>query len=116
MEMDVLQARIRQFADDRDWGTFHTPKNLVMAIAAEAGELIEHFQWLTPEESFALPKDQQGEVGAELADILIYLLRLSDVAGIDLSHAVEAKLSANAEKYPVGLSRGNATKYSRRHR
>lgn len=96
-----LQQRLRQFSDERDWRRFHTPKNLAMALSVEASELIEIFQWLTPEESEqVMSSDQAGQVRDEVADVMIYLLRLTDVLGIDLQEAVESKVRSNAVRYP----------------
>ena len=116
MDPNRLAARLRTFAEERDWEQFHTPKNLAMALSVEAGELLELFQWLTPEESRAITGSPMGaeRVQEELADVLIYLVRLADVLGVDLEAAVETKLQLNAGKYPVDLSRGNATKASKR--
>jgi NTP pyrophosphatase (non-canonical NTP hydrolase) len=116
MDPNHLAARLRTFAQDRDWEQFHTPKNLAMALSVEAAELLELFQWLTPEQSYTvttIPAEAQ-RVREELADILLYLVRLADILGVDLDAAVEAKLAVNARKYPVEVSRGNATKASRR--
>ncbi len=114
--MDGLREQVRKFADARDWAQFHTPKNLAMALAVEAAELMEHFQRLTPQQSAQLPARRKRAVAAEIADVLIYLVRLSDVLGVDLLAAGFAKLSVNARKYPVALTRGSAVKYSRRRR
>lgn len=116
LDVGALQARLRQFAEERDWQQFHSPKNLSMALAAEAGELLEVFQWLTDEQSRRLP-DSPADLQLareELADVLIYALRLADVLDIDLDAAVEEKLARNQQHYPVHLAKGNATKYSRR--
>jgi NTP pyrophosphatase (non-canonical NTP hydrolase) len=114
LDIGMLQERLRRFTAARDWDQFHTPKNLAMALAAEAGELLEIFQWLTSEESAALSEQDRAMVGGELADIQIYLLRLADVLDIEIPDALDAKLDENAVKYPVELSKGNATKYSHR--
>lgn len=108
----ALTAALRRFADERDWAQFHTPKNLVMALVGEAGELVEHFQWLTPEQSFEVVADDSGSerVSEELADVLIYLVRLADVLGIDLIAAANRKLAANAKRYPSERFRGSAAK------
>ncbi len=113
MDLEHLRQRLRSFAGDRDWDQFHSPKNLAMALAAEAGELLELFQWLTEEESRALPDhaDQIAHATEELADVLIYLIRLADKLDIDLEQAALDKIAANAEKYPVEKARGRATKY-----
>ena len=110
--LDGLTAELRRFADERDWGQFHTPKNLVMALVGEVGELIEHFQWLTPEESQDVVTDPTGaaRIAEELADVLIYLVRLADVLGLDLLDAARAKLEANARRYPADRVRGSADK------
>ena len=101
---------MRQFSADRDWEQFHTPKNLAMALSGEVGELVEIFQWLTPEESASLDADSLRHTGDELADILIYLVRLADVLGIDLAAAVDSKMRANEARYTVEASRGTAQK------
>jgi len=111
-----LAEAIRAFADARDWGQFHSPKNLAMALTGEVGELVEIFQWLTEDESRRAGDDPERaeQVRHELADVLIYLVRLSDVLGVDLDAAVREKLALNARKYPVETSRGNNRKYSGR--
>lgn len=110
--LTILRDAIRDFASERDWQQFHTPKNLVMALSVEAAELMEHFQWLTPEQSQQLDTERRNLVAHELADVLIYLVRLADVTGIDLVQAAQEKIRLNAEKYPVERARGLATKYS----
>ncbi len=113
MDLADLTHRLRRFVAERDWDQFHSPKNLSMALAGEAGELLELFQWLTQEESSALadsPEDM-AKVREELADILIYLVRLADKLGVDLEEAALAKIETNAERYPVEKARGTATKY-----
>ncbi|MGA6209302.1 nucleotide pyrophosphohydrolase [Nocardia testacea] len=109
-----LQALIAQFSAEREWERFHTPKNLVMALTGEVGELSELFQWLTTEESATVVQDpaRRMRVEEEIADVFIYLLRLADVLDVDLAAAVEAKLRANEERYPVEVSRGRAVKHS----
>jgi NTP pyrophosphatase (non-canonical NTP hydrolase) len=102
-----------QFAAARDWDQFHNPKNLAMALVGEAGELIEHFQWLTPAEAARLPKAARDEVALECADVLLYLLRLCDKLDIDLAAATRRKLVLNARKYPVAKARGRMTKYNK---
>lgn len=116
MNTDSLQRlrdRLREFAAEREWERFHTPKNLAMALAGEAGEVIEHFQWLSAEESGALPPDVRDEVALEFADVLLYLVRLADVLGVDLAAAADRKLSINAKRYPVERARGKADKYTK---
>ncbi len=107
-----LRDKVRAFAREREWEPFHTPKNLAMALIVEAAELVEHFQWLSPEQSAALDEKTREEVAQEAADILIYLTRLADVLDIDLAQAADAKLALNARKYPVEKSRGSAAKYT----
>ena len=108
-----LRDAMRQFAAERAWEPFHTPKNLAMALAGEAGEVIEHFQWLTAEQSMALPPATREEVAFELADVLLYLVRLGDVLGIDLADAARRKMVLNARRYPVERARGRADKHDR---
>jgi len=110
--LDDLATVLRRFAAERDWDQFHTPKNLVMALVAEAGELVEHFQWLTPAESAELVTDEEKSrrVSDELADVLIYLVRLADVLGVDLLAAAGRKVAENALRYPPERARGSAEK------
>ena len=107
-----LRQRLADFASERDWDTYHSPKNLAMALAAEAGELLEHFQWLTEAQSTALPDDAREAVALELADIQLYLVRLADKLGVDLVAAAHRKIDLNAGKYPAEKARGNARKYT----
>ena len=107
-----LRTELRKFANARDWHQFHTPKNLAMALCVEAAELLEHFQWLTAEQSGRLDARRRRAVADEIADVLIYLTRLADVLQIDPMRAVTRKLRQNARKYPVAKARGNARKYS----
>jgi NTP pyrophosphatase (non-canonical NTP hydrolase) len=109
-----LKSRVLAFARDRDWEQFHAPKNLSMALAAEAGELMEHFLWVTPEQSRAIAGDsvKRGRIAEELADVVIYALEFANATGIDVAGAIEAKMEANARKYPVEKSRGRAEKYT----
>jgi dCTP diphosphatase len=109
-----LRDDLRRFAAARDWQQFHTPKNLAMALSVEAAELLECFQWLTPEQSARLAARDRHAVEEEVADVLLYLLRLTDVLGIDPLRAAQRKMTVNARKYPVALARGSARKYSRR--
>jgi NTP pyrophosphatase (non-canonical NTP hydrolase) len=111
--LDTLRERLRAFVQERDWSRYHNPKNLAMALVAEAGELVEHFQWLTPEQADQLAPDVRTEVEHEIADVLIYLVELADRLGIDPLAAAEAKLAINARKYPVEKARGRATKYDK---
>ncbi len=109
-----LKSRILAFARERDWEQFHAPKNLSMALAAEAGELMEHFLWVTPDASRAIAHDagKRPGIAEELADVVIYALEFANATGIDLSSAIDAKMAANAKKYPVEKSRGRADKYT----
>ena len=113
-DVPILVEKLRRFAAERDWDQFHDPKNLAMALVVEAGELVEIFQWLTPEQSQQVMGDAKkaAAVREELADIYGYLLRLADLLEVSLDEALEEKLVTNAEKYPVDLARGNATKYT----
>lgn len=111
--LETLRVRLAEFAAERDWDQFHNPKNLAMALAGEAGELVEHFQWLTFEQAANLPREARAEVALEAADVLLFLLRLCDKLDIDLAAAAEKKLALNAKKYPVEKSRGKATKYNK---
>jgi len=116
MDIQALQRRLREFANEREWDRFHSPKNLSIALAVEASELLERFQWLTDEESRRLvecPEDYRAVI-EEVADVMIYLIRLADKLDVDLEQAVAAKMHKNAERYPVNLARGNAMKYNRR--
>ena len=114
MAIPDLQGRLRAFAAERDWERFHTPKNLVMALTGEVGELTELFQWRTEQESARVMADPElaGAVRDEMADVLAYLLRLADVLGVDLESALIEKIAKNAAKYPVDTSRSVATKYT----
>ena len=110
--LDALAARLRQFAAERHWDQFHSPKNLASALSVEAAELLEHFQWLTEDESRRLPADKQEAVAQEAADVLLYLIQLADKLGIDLVAAAERKLEINRQKYPVDAARGTSRKYT----
>ena len=112
MDQSELTSALRKFADERDWEQFHTPKNLVMALTGEAGELAEVFQWLTPAESASVMDDAAAaeRVRDELADIYGYLLRLADVLGVSLDEALQQKMEKNAARYTIDASRGNARK------
>jgi dCTP diphosphatase len=111
--LDHIRQRLAAFVAERDWDQFHNPKNLAMALSAEAGELVEHFQWLTPAQSADLPHETLAEVRLEIADVLLFLLRLCDKLDIDPIAAAGEKLELNAAKYPVAKSRGLATKYDK---
>ncbi|MER5866124.1 nucleotide pyrophosphohydrolase [Kitasatospora sp. NPDC002040] len=114
MTIRGLQQELAEFAAERDWQQFHTPKNLAMALAGESGELMEIFQWLTPEQSAGIMADQAQapRVREELADVFAYLLRLADVLDVDLEQALAEKIAVNGAKYPVYLARGRADKYT----
>ena len=107
----TLQQQLREFARERDWEQFHTPKNLAMALTVEAGELQEIFQWLTEAQSKHLEPAQREHAAQELADVLLYLCRLADVLDIDLLQAAAAKLQLNARRYPADKAKGLARKY-----
>ena len=102
-DLTTLRDALRAFCAARDWHRYHTPKNLVMALSVEAAELVEHFQWATPEESLALTPEKRAEVADEIADVLIYLTELADVLGIDPIAAAREKIVKNAVKYPPPL-------------
>jgi NTP pyrophosphatase (non-canonical NTP hydrolase) len=106
-----LAQKLDQFAMDRDWKQFHSPKNLASALVVEAGELLEHFQWLTEDQSRTLSPDKRDAAGAEVADVLLYLIQLAGALDIDPIAAAQAKLELNAQKYPVDLARGSSAKY-----
>ena len=101
MDIADLQQRLRDFAAARAWQPYQTPKNLAMAMVVEAAELVEIFQWLTPEESRALDAAKREHLGEEIADVLLYLLQIADHSGVDVASAVERKLLKNAQKYPA---------------
>lgn len=115
MDIKSVQAELMRFAEDRDWDQFHSPKNLSMALAGEAGELLELYQWQQNVSAQSVKNDAQlmSATRHELADILIYLLRLADKLEIDLEDAVRDKMKLNEERYPVELSRGRALKYDK---
>jgi len=107
-----LQRRVAAFAAARDWDQFHSPKNLAMALSVEAAELVEEFQWLTEQQSRALDPDRRERVRLEMADVLIYLLRIADKLDIDLARAAADKLVLNEQKYPADRVRGSSRKYT----
>lgn len=110
--IEDLRSALRDFAAERDWDQFHSPKNLATALAVEAAEILEHFQWLTEQQSRALAGPKRDEVAEELADVLLYLVRLADKLDIDLMAAASSKLLKNAAKYPAEKARGRSTKYT----
>jgi NTP pyrophosphatase (non-canonical NTP hydrolase) len=109
-----LKTRVLAFVHERDWEQFHSPKNLSMALAAEAGELMEHFLWATPEQSCAIAVDaaKRGKIADELADVVIYAIEFANSTGLDIAAAIETKMAANAKKYPVEKAKGRAEKYT----
>jgi dCTP diphosphatase len=111
-ELEGLRKQLRDFAAARDWDQFHSPKNLAMALSVEAGELLELFQWLTEAQSRALDPKAQAAVSEEIADVLLYLIRLGDQLGIDPLAAAHRKLVVNEQRYPVEKARGNSKKYN----
>ena len=109
-ELERLRQRLRAFAAARDWEQFHSPKNLASALIVEAAELLEHFQWLTQQQSRSLPPQRLRAVEEEIADVLLYLVRLADLLGVDLIEAAERKIALNEKKYPAEEVRGSAEK------
>jgi dCTP diphosphatase len=107
-----LQRRVAAFAAARDWDQFHSPKNLAMALSVEASELLEEFQWLTEEQSRVLDAERRERVRLEMADVLIYLLRLAGKLDVDLARAATDKIALNERKYPADRVRGSARKYT----
>ena len=112
LDLDKLKHKLHDFAVERDWDQFHSPKNLSMALIAEAAELVEHFQWLSEEQSHTLSAEQREKVALEVADIQIYLIRIADKLSVDIPSAVDRKLEINAAKYPREKVKGSAKKYS----
>jgi dCTP diphosphatase len=113
-QIETIQKQIADFATEREWDQFHTPKNLAMALTVEASELMEIFQWKTSDESKAILKDElrSEQVEEEIADILIYALRFANVLNIDVDEAIQKKIVKNAKKYPVEKAKGNSLKYN----
>jgi NTP pyrophosphatase (non-canonical NTP hydrolase) len=110
--MKELTEKLRKFADERDWGQFHSPKNLSMALSAEVAEIVELFQWLTEEESYELPPDKLDKIKEEIGDVMIYLAMLADKLKIEPVEAAWEKISTNEIKYPVKKVKGSSRKYS----
>ena len=112
--LSELKTRVLAFVREREWEQFHTPKNLSMALAAETGELMEHFLWATPEQSRSIANEpaKRARIADELADVVIYALEFANMTGLDISAAIEAKMAANAKKYPVEKARGRSEKYT----
>jgi len=111
-DLEELRGRINNFANERDWNQFHSPKNLSMALVVEAGELVEQFQWLKESESYDLPKEKLAAVEEEIADIFVYLIRIAHQLDIDLMSAAKKKIELNESKYPAEIVRGSARKYT----
>ncbi|MCP5358121.1 MAG: nucleotide pyrophosphohydrolase [Pseudomonadales bacterium] len=111
-DLEAIRQRVAEFARERDWEQFHSPKNLVMALSVEVGELMEHFQWLTEEQSVEIPPEKLDQIAREVADVQVYLVRLADRLGIDIMATVEAKMRENEQKYPADKVRGSARKYN----
>jgi NTP pyrophosphatase (non-canonical NTP hydrolase) len=110
--LEELKLKLKEFAQVRDWEQFHSPKNLSMALSVEASELLEHFQWMTEEQSFELTPQRHAAVAFEMADIFIFLLRLSDQLNIDLITMTKRKMELNEKRYPVEKVRGSSKKYN----
>lgn len=110
--LQQLALRLQEFAQQRDWGQFHSPKNLASALIVEAGELLEHFQWLTEEQSRNLPADKKQAVAHEMADVLLYLVQMATALDVDLIEAANAKMAINGGKYPVEQVWGSTRKCS----
>lgn len=111
-ELDQIRSQIRKFRDERDWMQFHNPKNLACSISIEANELLEHFQWCSPEESLAIARQKKTEISHEIADVGVYLIELADNLGIDLAKAIAEKMAHNEAKYPADKVRGSSKKYT----
>jgi len=107
-----LRDRLRDFASARDWIQFHSPKNLAIALSVEAAELLEHFQWVSDNDSLNMPEEKLSKIDEEIADVFLYLIRLADMLKIDLIKAADRKIEVNSQKYPVKKSRGSAKKYT----
>ena len=114
VDVDALARALEKFATDRDWARFHSPKNLVMALTGEVGELSELFQWMPEEASRHAASDPRlaEPLRDELADVLLYLVRLASVLGVDLDEAARQKLAKNAQRYPIATAYGSSRKYT----
>src|SRR5215207_8731191 len=112
LSLEDLRTAIREFIAEREWEQFHSPKNLAMALSVEAAEIVEHFQWLTEEQSQNLSQEKLAEIREEIGDVMIYLTELADKLGIDPVEAAKAKVEINGKKYPAALVRGKASKYT----
>ncbi|WP_019531307.1 nucleotide pyrophosphohydrolase [Dasania marina] len=111
-DFEQIKNKLRDFASDRDWDQFHSPKNLVMALSVEVAELVEPFQWMSEEGSKNLSNDTLDEVADEIADVQLYLIRLADKLGVDILKAVDNKIEKNDTKYPADKVRGSSKKYT----
>lgn len=111
-DIALLTQKIKQFRDERDWAQFHNHKDMALSLVLEAGEVLEHFQWKSPEQVAQHAREHREEIADELADVAIYLFELADNIGVDLGQAIEAKMQKNAEKYPVAKAKGSAAKYT----
>ncbi len=109
--LENLNRDLKQFADDRNWQQFHNPKNLSMALSVEAAELLEHFQWLTSEQANNLSTDKLTEVAMEIADIQIYLIRISQVLGVDIIKSASRKIKINQQRFPVDKHTDKPSKF-----
>jgi NTP pyrophosphatase (non-canonical NTP hydrolase) len=112
-DIQRITEKLKKFRDDRDWMQFHNHKDMALSLALEAAEVLEHFQWKSPEEVEAYGKTHKGQIGEELADVAAYLFELADNLGIDLAKAMEKKIKKNAIKYPINKAKGKHTKYSK---
>jgi dCTP diphosphatase len=112
VEIEQIRDELRRFAFERQWDQFHSPKNLATALAVEAGELLEHFQWLSDSENASLTPEAREKAILEMADVFLYLVRLADKLDANLIEAAKRKLVINAQKYPVSLAKGSAKKYT----
>jgi dCTP diphosphatase len=110
--VEELRVDVKAFIEERDWAQFHSPKNLAMALSVEVSEVVEHFQWLTEEQSRNLSAEKLADVREEIGDVMIYLTDLADKLGLDPVEAARTKVAINKEKYPADLVRGNASKYT----
>lgn len=110
---EAIKQTLREFTEQRDWDQFHSPKNLAMALNVEAAELLEHFQWLTEQQSSSLSSETLSEVADEIADIQVYLIRLADKLGVDIVATTQRKIEKNAQKYPAEKVRGQSKKYTK---
>ena len=111
-DLEAIRQQVAQFAKERDWEQFHSPKNLAMALSVEASELLEHFQWLSEAQSHELDEATRANVAEEIADVQVYLVRIADTLGVDILSAVAAKMEKNGLQYPADKVRGSAKKYN----